>query len=456
MVTRYRRQFAAIGSGAPLERDYEASIEYKEIDRSSAARICLVEENTFVHQHRFTGRPIAPHRHSVTAIMVAILALLLSAACTTGPAKTAASAKSGAASSSSKPEPKSATVAMSPASGTAGVNPLTPVTLSATDGIFNEVSVTNPEGEQVQGTLSADAVSWTSAEPLGYAKTYSATATTTSFEGVVSPFKGTFNTLVPDNKTKAYLTPGRSDGTYGVGMPIVARFDEPVTDKATAMQSMVVTTNPAVDGAWYWFSNQEAHWRPKDLWAPGTTVAVDINVYGVQIGNGLWGQDNSHTDFTIGDSMVSEIDNSNLQLKVYKNGELIKTMPASMGKSKYPSQSGIHVVQEKYTMKKMDSSTWGLPTDDPEGYVTDVPFATRISGSGEFVHSAPWSVGDQGVRNVSHGCINVSMENGRWFYNNSNFGDIVIVTGTPAKLQDGDAYMDWNIPWETWVQGGKL
>lgn len=380
--------------------------------------------------------------------------MVLTAACTAAPTKTSHAGQSAPATLTT-PEPKAATVSMSPAPGTTDVNPLSPITLTASYGVLSDVTVTNPDGGPVQGALSGDSATWTSAEPLGYSKAYTAAATTTSLDGVITPFNGTFDTLKPANKTKASLTPGKSGGTYGVGMPIIARFDEPIADKATAVQQMVVTTNPPVDGAWFWFSNSEAHWRPKDFWAPGTAVAVDINVYGVQVGEGLWGQENTHTDFTIGDAMVSEVDNGNLQMKVYKNGELIKTMPVSMGKAKYPTQSGTHVVQEKYEMKTMDSSTWGLPVDDPEGYVTDVPWATRISGSGEFVHSAPWSASDQGVRNASHGCINLSMANGKWFYDNSKFGDIVNITGTPVKLQHGDAYMDWNIPWETWVQGGK-
>jgi len=387
-------------------------------------------------------------------VIVALIALVVTAACTATPTATSTAGQN-ASVAPTTPEPRAATVSMSPAPGTTEVNPLSPITLTASYGVLSDVVVTNPEGEPVQGSLSADSSTWTSAEPLGYAKAYTATATTTSFDGVITPFNGTFDTLKPANKTKATLTPGTPGGTYGIGVPIIARFDEPITDKAAAMQQMIVTTNPPVEGAWYWFSNSEAHWRPKDFWTPGTSVSVDIKVYGVQVSEGLWGQEDTHTDFTIGDAMISEIDNSNLLLKVYKNGQLIKTFPASMGKAKYPTQSGIHVVQEKYQMKTMDSSTWGLPTDDPEGYVTDVPWATRISGSGEFVHSAPWSEPDQGVRNTSHGCINLSMSAGKWFYDNATFGDIVTITGTPVTLQHGDAYMDWNIPWETWLQGGK-
>lgn len=44
------------------------------------------------------------------------------------------------------------------------------------------------------------------------------------------------------------------------------------------------------------------------------------------------------------------------------------------------------------------------------------------------MHAAPWSVNSQGFENVSHGCINLSTENARWFYDNAKIGDPVIVT----------------------------
>lgn len=397
-------------------------------------------------------------RMRVAGIVLALSGLLMSAACTSGSAAKQADGSTPASAVTSTttsvaPVPQS-TFAMSPASGTADMSPATPIVITSTDAL-TAVTVLNPEGTPVAGALSADSLTWTSAEPLGYAKTYTATAAATNKDGVAAQFSGQVTTVKPDNLTHASISPG-ADGAFGVGTPIIVRFDEKVTDKAAALKQMAVTTTPQVAGSWYWFNSQEVHWRPQGYWAPGTRVDVAVNVYGVQVSPGLYGQDNSAVSFSIGDSVISKIDNGDLQLRVYQNGQLVKTMPASMGMSKYPTQSGIHVVQEKYTMKIMDSSTWGLPTDAPGGYRTDVPYATRISGSGEFVHSAPWSVGDQGRRNVSHGCINVSYDNGVWFYNISKFGDVVEVTGTPATLQMGDAYMDWNIDWATWSAGGDV
>jgi lipoprotein-anchoring transpeptidase ErfK/SrfK len=391
-----------------------------------------------------------------TLALIAVLGLLLVSACTTGSgSKTARGGSSSTPAPTTTTAPITTTVTMNPPDGSTDVNPLTPLVVTAAQGTMSSVTVENADGKQVQGTLAPDGLTWTSAEPFGYARTYTVTAETTSVEGAAKQYTGTIQTVVPTNQTAVSTIPGKTGGTYGVGMPLIARFDEPIKDKNLAEQYMKVTTNPPVEGAWYWFSSTEAHWRPKDYYTPGTTVSLDVQIYGKDLGGGLYGQKDHHTDFVIGDSMISKIDSSDLQLKVYQNGQLIRTMPASLGMPKYPSQNGVHVVQEKYEKKIMDSSTWGLPTDAPDGYYEEVPYATRISMSGEFVHAAPWSVADQGVRNVSHGCINLSMENGKWFYENAQYGDIVIISGAELDLKPGDGWGDWNIDWETWKAGNK-
>ena len=102
----------------------------------------------------------------------------------------------------------------------------------------------------------------------------------------------------------------------------------------------------------------------------------------------------------------------------------------------------------------MDSSTYGVPVNSPNGYRTEVDWATQISYSGIFVHSAPWSVGSQGYTNISHGCLNVSPSNAQWFYNNTKRGDIVEVVNTVGSTLPGtDGLGDWNIPWEQWKAG---
>ena len=85
----------------------------------------------------------------------------------------------------------------------------------------------------------------------------------------------------------------------------------------------------------------------------------------------------------------------------------------------------------------MDSSTYGVPSNSPNGYRTEVDWATQMSYSGIYVHSAPWSVGSQGYSNVSHGCLNVSPSNALWFYDNTKRGDIVEVVNTVGSTLPG-------------------
>ena len=118
--------------------------------------------------------------------------------------------------------------------------------------------------------------------------------------------------------------------------------------------------------------------------------------------------------------------------------------------------SGVYVAREKYAVKRMSSAAYGLPTSFDLGYDKDIPLAVRISAGGIFVHSAPWSVADQGVRNVSHGCININPDAAKWFYGTFGFGDVVTVTGTNTQLAPTDGFGDWNIPWSTWQDGSAL
>ena len=150
-----------------------------------------------------------------------------------------------------------------------------------------------------------------------------------------------------------------------------------------------------------------------------------MNTYGVDLGDGLFGQENVTTHFTIGDEVIATADDNTKTLTVRRNGEVIKTMPISMGKNSTPTNNGIFIVGDRFGHMVMDSSTYGVPSNSPNGYRTEVDYATQISYSGIFVHAAPWSVGSQGYSNVSHGCLNVSTSNAQWFYDNTKRGDIV-------------------------------
>ena len=336
--------------------------------------------------------------------------------------------------------------------GAVGVPVDQPVTLSVQGGVLGAVTMVDDEGEEVAGDLSPDGLNWSTTDPLGYNKRYTLTAQSFGLGGIVTEAMS-FKSHSPANLTMPYLSPG--DGSVvGVGQPIAVRFDENIPDRAAAEKAITVTTDPPVEGAFYWLSNREVRWRPQNFWEPGTTVTVKVDTFGVDLGNGLFGQESTNGTFSIGDRVVATADDNAKLLTVRRNGEVVMTMPISMGKNSTPTPNGVYTIGDRYSRLIMDSSTYGVPTNSPEGYRLEVDWATQMSYSGIYVHSAPWSVGSQGSANVSHGCLNVSPSNAQWFYNNTKRGDVVEVVGTVGSTLSGvEGLGDWNIPWSQWKAG---
>jgi lipoprotein-anchoring transpeptidase ErfK/SrfK len=333
-----------------------------------------------------------------------------------------------------------------------GVPVDSPVTVTAGDGVLGAVTMVNEEGDPVAGQLSPDGLTWETAEQLGYNKQYTLSAEALGLGGVAHN-RMTFQTQSPENLTMPYVMPNDGE-VVGIGQPIAVRFDENIPNRVAAQKAITVRTSPPVGGAFYWLNNREVRWRPAEYWKPGTTVDVAVNTYGVDLGDGLFGQEDITTRFTIGDQVIATADDNTKTLTVRRNGEVIKTMPISMGKDSTPTDNGAYIVGDRYPHLIMDSSTYGVPVNSPNGYRLEVDWATQMSYSGIYVHSAPWSVGSQGSTNVSHGCLNVSPSNAIWFYDNTKRGDIVEVVNTVAPTLSGtDGLGDWNIPWEQWQAG---
>ncbi|WP_245650427.1 L,D-transpeptidase [Nocardia harenae] len=223
-----------------------------------------------------------------------------------------------------------------------------------------------------------------------------------------------------------------ADGeTVGVAQPIIITFKEPIADRGAAERAIKVTASTETPGHFYWRSDQQVRWRPNDYWPANTDVTVKAG--------------DTTSAFRIGDAVIATADDNTHTLTVTRNGEVIREMPTSMGKPKHETPNGIYYVGEKQQKMTMDSSTYGVPITDPEGYKLEVEYATRISNSGIFVHAAPWSVGQQGRANVSHGCLNLSTEDARWFFENATKGDPVVVENTDGgTLSSTDGLGDWN------------
>jgi lipoprotein-anchoring transpeptidase ErfK/SrfK len=350
--------------------------------------------------------------------------------------------------------PPVAVVSTDPPDRAADVSPLKPITVTVTKGRLTQVALTNPQGGAVVGQIDPDGKSWKTTQPLGYGRVYTLNANAVGDDNRAVSSTTTFTTIQPRTLTFPSINPLNGE-TVGVGQPVSVYFDEPIADRQAAENTISVTTSPPVDGAFYWFSKHEVHWRPQQFWDPGTQVTVEIHDYGKDLGNGVYGQEDRISRFTIGDEFVAHADGATHQMVVDLNGQTVRTMPISMGRPSSPSTNGIHVVTDRNATKVMDSTTFGLALD-AGGYIAKVQWATRISNSGEFVHAAPWSVAQQGNSNVSHGCINLSPENAKWFFDHVKKGDVVINTNTGGPdLKPWDGFGDWQVPWAQWVSGNK-
>jgi len=219
----------------------------------------------------------------------------------------------------------------------------------------------------------------------------------------------------------------------GAAKPIYINFARPIADRALAEQAIHISSIPPVPGRFYWTSDSQVRWRPQDFWPAGTVVNIDAG--------------GTKSSFTVPEQLVATIDDATHQMTVIRNGKLEKTIPVSMGMSAggHTTPNGTYYVLEKFPHIVMDSSTYGVPVNSANGYKVDVDLAVRIDNSGNFVHSAPWSVGDQGKRNVSHGCINISPENAKWFYDNFGSGDPIVIKNSKGLYNQPDGASDWQI-----------
>ncbi|MFD2470411.1 L,D-transpeptidase [Amycolatopsis silviterrae] len=381
-----------------------------------------------------------------TQIIAGVLAgLVLTTGCT------AASDPGPAAGTEQKSSvaPVPATLDLGPKDGATDVAPGEPVTAVAGGSTLSEVTLAASDGAAVPGEMDPAKQRWNSTKPLEYGTKYTMTARSAGADGKPVTRTSTFTTATA--RAQAYPSVIPLDGeTTGVGMPITIKFSAPVSDKAAAEKMLTVTSDKPATGAWRWFGDDEVHYRTKEYWPAYSSITLDIKIAGRSLGNGVFGKADRKISFKTGPSIISKVSDHEKQMRTYKDGKLVLTSPVSLGKPSARSVSGtmlIMTVQSPYTM---DSSTYGVPTDAPGGYRTTVKYALRLTNSGQFLHSAPWSVRQQGHSNTSHGCLNVSVDNAKWFYENSHRGDIVTVTDTGADLKPGDGWTDWRFSWEDW------
>jgi lipoprotein-anchoring transpeptidase ErfK/SrfK len=347
------------------------------------------------------------------------------------------------------------TLAVTPDQGTSDALLSTEIG-TETDGEITDVALVAADGDRIDGALREDGSAWVPERPLTPETEYTATVTATGADGQTAATETTFTTMAaPGQRTDTglYLF---DDREYGVAMPVVVEFVQPVPEEARAdvQRRMFVSTDPPQPGVWSWYpSGTVAFYRAPEYWEPGTTLDVRIALDGHPTGNGRYGDVDRSATATIGSRLEMKVKNKAKEMRVYEDGELVKTMPVSLGKASTPSSSGHMVVMSKEESTVFDTFEELGPE---EGYRIDIEYAMRLTWGGEFIHSAPWSVGDQGVRNVSHGCVNLAPDNARWLFDKAKVGDPITVSGTERRLEHGNGWTPWELSWEEFIEGSAL
>ena len=336
---------------------------------------------------------------------------------------------------------------ITPVNGNHDASPSDDITVTAV-GKLTHVSV-HTSGDAVYGSLAADGKSWHSRGHLDISQSYTVVATGTAPSGEKITKTSTFRTLTPAQTFSTEIFEGYQQ-SYGVGMPIMLTFSQPITNKAAVERSLELTTSKPVIGAWYWDGDQHLYFRPRDYWPAYTEVTLSSHLDGIEGATGVYGARNLSQTFEIGRSLIAVASTTAHKTLIYLNGKLTYQWPISTGRASEPTPDGTYLSIEKANPVRMIG---GGPKGSPGYYDELVNFAVRFTWSGDYYHSAPWSVVDQGSTNVSHGCVNLPPTGAKIYYKLSIPGDPITITASTAAGKWDDGWTPWFLPWSQLVSG---
>ena len=378
--------------------------------------------------------------------MAAAAALVLLAAACSGSGHSTSQVRPAA---SAKPHATAAVpvVKITPANGARDADPSAGITVSATRGALKDVTV-HTSGDPVSGRLSQGGRVWHSQWALDVSQTYTVTATASGGGSVTTT--SMFRTLAPGRTFTTEIIEGYHQ-TYGVGMPIILYFSQPITDKAAVERALQITTSKPVVGAWYWddpcnMAATCAYFRPRYYWPAGTTISFTGHLNGVQGAPGMYGTHTLTQTFHIGASLIAIGNTATHRTQIYYNGKLRYDWPISSGRPGDNTPNGSYLTIEKENPVLMTGP----------GYSLEVPWSVRFTFSGDYYHDAYWSVGEQGFENVSHGCVNLSPADAETYYKLAIPGDPVTIVGSPKAGAWDNGWTEWFLSWPQYLQGSAL
>ncbi|MGH8791081.1 MAG: Ig-like domain-containing protein [Stackebrandtia sp.] len=393
-------------------------------------------------------------RRAVAATATGVFVITFAAAC----GQDATLVSEGAA------EESAASVTVTPEADTKDVPTSAEIGVEVKDGELSEVKLVNSDGDAVEGKLHQDGTSWVPGTQLEYDTEYTATVTAVDSNDIPATVETTFTTMSsPGSLLDAYLW-NSSDYEYGQAMPIMLDFPReftvPEDNRAEVESRLFVESDPPQPGVWHWFSGNHLEYRPENYWEPGTEITIRLALGGHPLGDDWYGSQDVTGKMTIeGKGKTIDVSNEDKSMKAMEAGEEVKSMPISLGKDSTPSYSGTMIVMEKDEETVFDTTNepgCDGKEDGKDCYKVDIEYAMRLTWSGQYIHAAPWSVGDQGTRNVSHGCVNSSTDDAKWVFDWAPIGTPVVVDGTGVDLPYGDGFSAYDLSWDEFKEGSYL
>ncbi|HWF71772.1 MAG TPA: Ig-like domain-containing protein [Solirubrobacteraceae bacterium] len=340
-------------------------------------------------------------------------------------------------------------ISITPASGAKDTAPNRGITVKAAGGKLSSVVARSGSG-RIAGKLNADGTSWHSTWALPVSQHYTVTANATGASGQPVTQTSSFATFTPRQTFTTMIIEGYRQ-TYGVGMPIILYFDRPVTNKAAVERALQVKSSKRIMGAWYWDSRcgtapECLYFRPRHYWPTHTQVSFTGHLDGVEAAPGVYGHHDLSQSFTIGSSLIVVASTSAHHMTVYKDGRVFARWPISTGRPGDDTPNGTYLTIEKANPVDMVGP----------GYNIEVPYSVRFTWSGDYLHDAYWSVGEQGFTNVSHGCVNMPPADAIIYYNMAVPGDPVKITGSPRAGVFDNGWTQWFLPWRQYLRGSAV
>ena len=347
-------------------------------------------------------------------------------------------------SASQTPSVPTARLSITPASGTGSVKPQKGIMVKVLGGKIVKVSV-DTRGDPVTGILDSAATTWHSRWALDTATRYTVRATARDAAGKTVTATSTFRTLTPLQTFATQIFEGHGL-SYGVGMPIILKFSRPISDRRAVERSLRLWSSKRVVGAWYWDGSSTLYFRTRSYWPAHTKVRFVAHLNGIEGAPGVYGTHTLRQSFVIGDSLIAVASTRTHHVRIYLNRHLFADWPMSSGRSGDDTPNGTYLTIEKQNPAHMKGP----------GYDIQVPWSVRFTWSGDYLHDAYWSVGEQGFANVSHGCVNLSPAHAKTYYQLAVPGDPVTINGSPRGGTWGNGWTVWFLPWRELLRGSAL